>query len=108
MTRAKADSEIIENPDGAPRGPEQALVDAMLGCLGSADACGDSPAKRRQAGLVDRLRAHAEAHADEAVFLSDACATVLHGSPRLLDRYHQDINALDFCRKAIRFRLTQD
>jgi AraC-like DNA-binding protein len=70
MTRAKTDSEIIEDdPDGA-RG-----LDAMLGCLGSEDAREDSRAKQ-QASLVDRLCAHAEAHADEAISLSDACAAI--------------------------------
>jgi transcriptional regulator GlxA family with amidase domain len=74
MTRAKTDSEIIENLDGA-RCLEQALVDAMLGCLSSADVREEWRASRR-ASLVDRLRAHAEAHADEAVSLSDACAAI--------------------------------
>jgi AraC-like DNA-binding protein len=73
MTRANTDSEIIEiieDPDGAHG------LGAMLGCLGSADAREDSRAQRRQASLVDRLRAHADAHADEAVSMSDACAAI--------------------------------
>jgi AraC-like DNA-binding protein len=90
MPQAKTNSEIIENPDAA-RGLEQAPVDAMVRCLGSADVREGSRAKRRQANLVDRLRAHAEAHSDEAVSLPDVCAAIGVRERALRDACHDQL-----------------
>jgi AraC-like DNA-binding protein len=87
---AKTNPEIIENLHGT-RGLEQALVDATLGCLGSADVREDSHAKRRQVSIVDRFRAHAEAHTDEAVFLPKVCAAIGVRGRTLRDACHKQL-----------------
>ena len=47
--------ELIANPDAA-RGPEQALIEAMIGCLGKGEVREDSVAQRQHELIMRRFR----------------------------------------------------
>jgi AraC-like DNA-binding protein len=67
--------EIIANPDAA-RGLEQALIEAMIGCLGKSEV-GEDNAAQRQHGLIMRRfhRVMAE-NLDQPFYLPEICKTI--------------------------------
>jgi AraC-like DNA-binding protein len=65
--------ETIANPDAA-RGLEQALIQAMVGCLSTAEVTEDASARRRHERIMRRVHAVIERHPGEAIYLADLCA----------------------------------
>ena len=67
--------EIIANPDAA-RGLEQALIEAMIGCLGKSEV-GEDNAAQQQHGLIMRRfhRVMAE-NLDQPFYLPEICKTI--------------------------------
>jgi AraC-like DNA-binding protein len=65
--------EIIAD-DGAARGLEQALIEAMVACLGTDRDTQDRSARRRHEKIMRRVHAMIEQNPDESVYLADLCA----------------------------------
>jgi AraC-like DNA-binding protein len=67
--------EIIANPDAA-RGLEQALIEAMIGCLGEGEVGEDSAAQRHHAMIMRRFRRAVEEDPDQALFIAELCRSI--------------------------------
>jgi AraC-like DNA-binding protein len=67
--------EIIANPDAA-RGLEQALIEAMIGCLGKGEVGEDSVAQRQHELIMRRFRRVVEENADQSLFLPEICKAI--------------------------------
>jgi AraC-like DNA-binding protein len=65
--------EIIANPEAA-RGLEQALIQAMMDCLGGAEVREDRSALRHHAIVLRRFRRAVEANPDRTLYLAELCA----------------------------------
>jgi AraC-like DNA-binding protein len=64
--------EIIENTEAA-RGLEQALIQAVVACLGAADVGTEEAAKRRHSTIMRRFHAAIQEHPDEAIYIPAIC-----------------------------------
>ena len=67
--------EIIANPEAA-RGLEQALIEAMISCLGNGGVGEDTAAQRRHEAIMRRFRVAVEAHPDRPLYVSDLCSAI--------------------------------
>jgi transcriptional regulator GlxA family with amidase domain len=67
--------EIIANPDAA-RGPEQALIEAMIGCLGKGEVGEDSVAQRQHELIMRRFRRVVEENPEESLYLPEICKAI--------------------------------
>ncbi len=67
--------EVIANAEAA-RGLEQALIEAMVGCLSAAETVEESAAQRRHETIMQRFHAALEDRPDEAVYVPDLCARI--------------------------------
>src|SRR5271166_4089765 len=67
--------EIIADPDAA-RGLEQALIEAMVACLGNGEIGEDTAAKRRLELIIRRFRGVVEEHPGQVLYLPEICAAV--------------------------------
>jgi AraC-like DNA-binding protein len=71
-TLAEDASEIIAHPEAA-RGLEQALIHALLGCLGMEQADPDRSALRQHTLIMRRFHRAIEEHLDDAVYIPELC-----------------------------------
>jgi len=67
--------EIIANPDAA-RGLEQALVEAMVGCLGNSESREDSVAQRQHELIMRRFRRVVEENPDQPLYIPELCKAI--------------------------------
>jgi AraC-like DNA-binding protein len=67
--------EIIANPDAA-RGLEQALSEAMVGCLGQRESGEDRSGLRRHAMIMRRFRRAVEENPDQALYIPELCSAI--------------------------------
>lgn len=67
--------EIIANPDAA-RGLEQALIEAMLGCLAYGEDREPGFAQGRHVMIMRRFRAVVEENPEEPLYIPDICKTI--------------------------------
>jgi AraC-like DNA-binding protein len=67
--------EIIAHPEAA-RGLEQALIEAMVGCLGAGDIREDKSAQRQHAIIMRRFRRAVEEDPEQALYIGELCAEV--------------------------------
>src|SRR5438445_217870 len=72
---AEETPEIIANPDAA-RGLEQALIEAMIGCLGEGEVGEDSAAQRQHELIMRRFRRVVEEHPDRSLHIPEICAAI--------------------------------
>jgi AraC-like DNA-binding protein len=72
---AEAAPEIIANPDAA-YGLEQALIEAMVGCLGHREAREDSVAQRQHELIMRRFRRVAEENPDQPLYVPELCTAI--------------------------------
>ncbi len=72
---AERSPEIIANPDAA-RGLEQALIEAMVACLGGGEVREDRSAQRQHQLIMRRFRHVLEAYPDGAVYLPQICQMI--------------------------------
>jgi hypothetical protein len=66
---------VIANPETA-RALEQALIDAMLNCLGAEESEGDRAAQRRHADIMRRFQRVIDASTDQPVYLPALCREI--------------------------------
>jgi AraC-like DNA-binding protein len=64
--------EIIGHHEAA-RGLEQALIEAMIGCLATADVVQDSVAQRQHELIMRRFRRVLEKNPDQSLYLAEIC-----------------------------------
>ena len=67
--------EIIAHPEAA-RGLEQALIEAMVGCLGGAQVREDRSALRRHAMILRRFRRAVEENPDQPLYIPELCGSI--------------------------------
>jgi AraC-like DNA-binding protein len=67
--------EIIANPDAA-RGLEQALIEAMIGCLDQGEVGEDSVAQRQHELIMRRFRRVVEENPDQSLYLAEICKAI--------------------------------
>jgi AraC-like DNA-binding protein len=67
--------EIIANPDAA-YGLEQALIEAMVGCLGNNEAREDSVAQRQHELIMRRFRRVVEENPDQPLYIPELCKAI--------------------------------
>src|SRR5262249_24577851 len=67
--------EIIANPDAA-YGLEQALVEAMVGCLGISEARADSVAQRQHELIMRRFRRVVEERPGQPLYIPEICKAI--------------------------------
>jgi AraC family transcriptional regulator, ethanolamine operon transcriptional activator len=72
---AEAAPEIIANPDAA-YGLEQALIEAMVDCLGNNEAREDSVAQRQHELIMRRFRRVVEENADQPLYIPELCKAI--------------------------------
>ena len=72
---AEEGPEIIANPDAA-RGLEQALIEAMIGCLGKGKVGEDSMAQWQHELIMRRFRRVVEENPDQSLFLPEICKAI--------------------------------
>jgi AraC-like DNA-binding protein len=72
---AETAPEIIAHPEAA-RGLEQALIEAMVGCLSSGDTIEDRSAQRRHKLIMQRFLEMIEEHRDQALYVPEICRTI--------------------------------
>src|SRR6516165_2591570 len=72
---AEAAPEIIANPDAA-YGLEQALIEAMVGCLGNNEAREDSVAQRQHELIMRRFRRVLEENPDQPLYIPELCKAI--------------------------------
>jgi AraC-like DNA-binding protein len=72
---AKEAPEIIANP-GAARGLEQALIEAMVGCLSYCEIREDRSAVRQHSLIMRRFRKAVEENADQPLYIPELCAAI--------------------------------
>ena len=68
-------SEIIANPDAA-RGLEQALIEAMVACLGVGEVREYRSALRQHTLILRRFRRAVEETPDQALYITELCAAL--------------------------------
>jgi AraC-like DNA-binding protein len=66
---------VIAHP-GAARSLEQALIEALVGCLGRGEVREDRSAKRRHAMILRRFRSAVEENSDEPLYIPDLCKSI--------------------------------
>jgi AraC-like DNA-binding protein len=66
---------VIANPETA-RALEQALIDAMLNCLGAEESEGDRAAQRRHADIMRRFQRVIDLSTDQPVYLPALCREI--------------------------------
>jgi AraC-like DNA-binding protein len=67
--------EVIANPDAAC-GLEQALIEAMLGCLGNSEAREDTVAQRQHELIMRRFRRVVEENPDQPLYIPELCKAI--------------------------------
>jgi AraC-like DNA-binding protein len=67
--------EIIAHPEAA-RGLEQALIEAMVGCLGSGEIREDRSALRQHAMIMRRFRRTVEESPDQPLYIPELCKVI--------------------------------
>ena len=67
--------EIIAQPEAA-RGLEQALIEAMVGCLREAEDREDRSAQCRHSQIMRRFRREVEENPDQPLYIPELCATI--------------------------------
>jgi AraC-like DNA-binding protein len=67
--------EIIASPEPA-RGLRQALVQAMVACLGTGDSAEDVSSQRRHERIMRRFYATISEHPGEAIYVAEICASL--------------------------------
>jgi AraC-like DNA-binding protein len=72
---AEAAPEIIAHPEAA-RGLEQALIEAMIACLGTAKVREDRSALRQHALIMRRFRRAVEQNSDEPLYIPELCTAI--------------------------------
>jgi AraC-like DNA-binding protein len=72
---AETAPEIIAQPEAA-YGLEQALIEAMAGCLSSGNTIEDRSAQRRHALIMRRFHAMIEEHIDQALYVPEICRAI--------------------------------
>jgi AraC-like DNA-binding protein len=68
-------SDLIANPEAA-RGLEQALIAAMVHCLGTAELVEDRSSVRQHAAIIRRFRRVVEENPDQALFIPELCKAI--------------------------------
>jgi len=66
---------IIAHPEAA-RGLEQALIEALVGCLGDGEVHEDRSAQRRHAIILRRFRREVEENPDQPLYIPELCAAI--------------------------------
>jgi AraC-like DNA-binding protein len=74
--------EIIANPDAA-RGLEQALIEALVGCLGHQDGRESTLAQRQHATVMRRFYRVVEENPDEPLYIPEICKAIRVSEPTL-------------------------
>src|SRR5215813_4918263 len=72
---AESAPEVIANPDAA-YGLEQALVQAMVGCLGNSEAREDSVAQRQHELIMRRFRRVVEESPGQPLYIPEICRAI--------------------------------
>jgi AraC-like DNA-binding protein len=72
---AETAPEIIANPNAA-HGLEQALIEAMVGCLGNNEAREDSVAQRQHELIMRRFRRVVEENPDQPLYIPELCKAI--------------------------------
>jgi AraC-like DNA-binding protein len=67
--------EVISAPEAA-RGLEQALIEAIVGCIVTPDRREDTAAQRRHAVIMQRFHAALEASVDKPIYLPELCKSI--------------------------------
>jgi AraC-like DNA-binding protein len=67
--------EIISHPEAA-RGLEQALIEALVSCLGEGEAREDRSVQRRHSLILRRFRRPVEENPDRALYIPELCASI--------------------------------
>ena len=67
--------EIIAHPEAA-RGLEQALIEALVGCLGRGEVREDRSALRHHALIMRRFRRAVEENPDQPLYIPELCTTI--------------------------------
>ena len=67
--------EVIDMPEAA-RGMEQALVGALVSCLGTNDACEDKSAQRRHRAIMRRFHAVLDAEAERPLYVLEMAEAI--------------------------------
>jgi hypothetical protein len=81
--------EIIANPDAA-HGLEQALIEAMIGCLGKSEVGEDNAAQRQHGLIMRRFHNVVAENLDQPFYLPEICKTI-GVSDRTLRRCCQEL-----------------
>jgi AraC-like DNA-binding protein len=66
---------VIAHPEAA-RGLEQALIEAMVGCLGGAEVREDRSALRHHAVILRRFRRAVEENSDQPLYIPELCRSI--------------------------------
>jgi len=66
---------VIARPEAA-RGLEQALIEAMVGCLDGGEVHEDTAARRQHALILRRFHRVIEEHSDRALYIPELCRSV--------------------------------
>jgi len=66
---------VIAHPEAA-RGLEQALIEAMVGCLGDGEVREDRSAQRRHAMILRRFRRVVEENPDQPLYIPELCRLI--------------------------------
>jgi AraC-like DNA-binding protein len=66
---------VLGHPEAAC-GLEQALIDAVLDCLGDGEVGEDKASLRRHAAIMRRFRRTVEAHSDEPLYIAELCREI--------------------------------
>ncbi len=66
---------VIAHPEAA-RGLEQALIEAMVDCLGTSRSAEDRSALRHHAAIMRRFRRTLEENPDQGLFIPEVCAAI--------------------------------
>ncbi len=72
---AKDSPEVIAHPEAA-RGIEQALIEAMVGCLGDGEVQEDRAALRQHRMIMRRFHRVVQENPDQALFIPEICTAV--------------------------------
>jgi AraC-like DNA-binding protein len=67
--------EIIAHPEAA-RGLEQALIDAMVGCLGGRGVREDASARRNHSLIMRRFHRAVEENPEQSLYIPELCAAI--------------------------------
>jgi AraC-like DNA-binding protein len=72
---AETAPEIIANPDAA-RGLEQALIEAMVGCLTDRETIEDRASQRRHERIMQRFHSLMDEHPERPFYLPEVCKAI--------------------------------